>query len=102
MTYRRGYNLLNLIDHYFANLHITLCNILLTDYVLLYKSIINLWVNSFMQSLLQKVSFYLCLRPMNNEDKMTSSAAVTAQTNSPYVLHQALLSLRTRAIVIYL
>jgi len=24
-------------------------------------------VNSFMQSLLQRVSFYLCLRPMNNE-----------------------------------
>jgi len=31
-----------------------------------------------MQSLLQKVSFYLCLRPMNNEDKMIPSAAVTA------------------------
>jgi len=26
----------------------------------------NSWVNSFMQSLLQQVSFYLCLRPMNN------------------------------------
>jgi len=36
------------------------------------------WVNSFMQSLLQKVSFYLCLRPMNNEDKMIPPAAVTA------------------------
>jgi len=35
-------------------------------------------VNSFMQSLLQKVSFYLCLYPMNNEDKMIPSAAVTA------------------------
>jgi len=35
-------------------------------------------VNSFMQSLLQKVSFYLYLRPMNNEDKMIPSAAVTA------------------------
>jgi len=34
----------------------------------------SLWVNSFMQSLLQKVSFYLCLRPMNNEDKMIPSA----------------------------
>jgi len=42
MTYRTGYNLLIFIDRYFANLHITLCNILLTDYVLLYKSIINL------------------------------------------------------------
>jgi len=27
---------------------------------------------------LQKVSFYLCLCPMNNENKMISSAAVTA------------------------
>jgi len=35
-------------------------------------------VNSCMQSLLQKVSFYLCLHPMNNEDKMIPSAAVTA------------------------
>jgi len=34
-------------------------------------------VNSFMQSLLQR-SFYLCLRPMNNENRMTSSAAVIA------------------------
>jgi len=31
-----------------------------------------------MQSLLQKVSFYLCLRPMNNEDKMILSVVVTA------------------------
>jgi len=38
----------------------------------------NHWVNSFMQSLLQKVSFYLCLCAMNNEDKMIPSAAVTA------------------------
>jgi len=38
----------------------------------------TLWVNSFMQSLLQKVLFYLCLRPMNKEDKMIPSAAVTA------------------------
>jgi len=30
-----------------------------------------------MQSLLQKVSFYLCLRPMNNEDKMIPSTVVT-------------------------
>jgi len=35
-------------------------------------------VNSFMQSLLQKVSFYLCLHSMNNKDKMIPSAAVTA------------------------
>jgi len=35
-------------------------------------------VNSFMQSLLQKVSFCLCLCLMNNEDKMIFSAAVTA------------------------
>jgi len=35
-------------------------------------------VNSFMQSLLQKMSFYLCLRPINNEDKMIPSVAVTA------------------------
>jgi len=35
-------------------------------------------VNSFMQSLLQRISFYLCLRPMNNKDKMILSAAVTA------------------------
>jgi len=35
-------------------------------------------MNSFMQSLLQRVSFYLCLRPMNNDDKMIPSAAVTA------------------------
>jgi len=28
-----------------------------------------------MQSLLQKVSFYLCLRPMINEDKIIPSAA---------------------------
>jgi len=37
----------------------------------------SLRVNSFMQSLLQKVSFYLCLCPINNEDKMIPSAAVT-------------------------
>jgi len=42
------------------------------------RSISTLWVNSFMQSLLQKVSFYLCLCPMNNENKMILSAAVTA------------------------
>jgi len=35
-------------------------------------------VNSFMQSLLQKVSFYLCLHSMNNEDKIILSATVTA------------------------
>jgi len=29
-----------------------------------------------MQSLLQKVSFYLCLHPMNNENRMIPSAAV--------------------------
>jgi len=36
------------------------------------------WVNSFMQSLLQKMLFYLCLHPINNEDKMIPSVAVTA------------------------
>jgi len=46
-------------------------------------------VNSFVRSLLQKVSFFVCavtaaegvifcLRPVNDEDKMILSAAVTA------------------------
>jgi len=35
---------------------------------------VSLRVNSFVQSLLQKVSFYLCLRPMNNKDKITVTA----------------------------
>jgi len=38
----------------------------------------KLWVHSFMQSLLHKVLFYLCLRPMNNEDRMTPYATMTA------------------------
>jgi len=42
------------------------------------KSTLGQRVISFMQSLLQKMSFYLCLRPMNNEDIMIPSAAVTA------------------------
>jgi len=40
-------------------------------------------VNSFMQSLLQRVSFYLHCSLDVNKDKMTPSAAVTACTNSP-------------------
>jgi len=68
--------------------NIILCYLLIvkkdrTTFVIKWKaSIVNYSqtkrVNSFMQSLLQKVSFYLCLRPMNNEDKMIPSAAVTA------------------------
>jgi len=37
-----------------------------------------LWVNSFMQSLLQRVSFYLHCSLDTNKDKMIPSAAVTA------------------------
>jgi len=36
------------------------------------------WVNSFMQSLLQRVSFYLHCSLDINKDKMIPSAAVTA------------------------
>jgi len=39
---------------------------------------IRLWVNSFMQSLLQRVSFYLYCSLDINKDKMIPSAAVTA------------------------
>jgi len=40
-----------------------------------------------MQSLLQKMSFYLCLRPMNNEDKMILSAAVGVRSVSRIRAH---------------
>jgi len=42
---------------------------------LIAKNIFPHRVNSFMQSLLQKVSFYLFLHPINNEDKMIPSVA---------------------------
>jgi len=49
----------------------------------------TLWVNSFMQLLLQKVSFYLCLRPMNNKSEFIRLSKFELERELPQTTNQS-------------